>query len=164
MTPAMLSQILRDVTTEVLTDTGSPCQVDANPSRAWEDDVLEARISIAGPVHGWFSLAATHGAGATLAGNMLGLLPSSQEASDSSLEAVAEIANMVAGRAAEKWFGPDGSWRMDPPIAAVWSPGTFTARAPDVSARVCFSTPEGEPIVATAFLQGGHTTFTGPAA
>jgi hypothetical protein len=64
-------------------------------------------------------LAAEPGVAAAIARNLLALDPDAPVSDDDALEALKELANVVAGNLLPQVWG-DGEWRLSQPLPATW--------------------------------------------
>ena len=87
--------------------------------------------------------------GTVLAANLLGLEPDSEEARTSAADAVAELANMLAGVLAVELFGRDVTTRIGVPRLVEESAADHEQHLAAATCRVALLTEEGERIDVT---------------
>jgi chemotaxis protein CheY-P-specific phosphatase CheC len=107
------------------------------------DTMHVARVSIKGEEAWQLTLAVQTNLGRELAGNLLGIEETSDEAGDASADAVGEMANILAGALAAEFHGPEGPCRIGIPTLTLDSGAKIQAALAAAERKASFTTENG---------------------
>jgi hypothetical protein len=145
----MTHEQLGATTSQVFADTAFLL---TEPTAQWElflPDAVHASIGFESDGHGRLVLSLPSELARQLAADMLGVEPEDEAAEASAVNAVAEVANVLAGVLMVELFGADGEWQLGLPKIESTAPQGLGCKA-------ALQTDMGQQIQVMLLTDGGH--------
>ncbi len=143
-------ELLAGVVTRTLEEAAFVFAERADAAAPFGGDVIEARLSYAGPRAGEIRIAATPAFASMLAANLLGTEPDDPGAAARGMDAVGELLNMVCGVLVSELFGPEATCRLGVPAVGRLVPESYEAGIAASPCRVTLVEEGGQRIDASA--------------